>query len=73
MNVFESSGIEVIGDALPDLSPIKGPEETSIGRVQKMDIDNGKFCNLKKIFGPNASMNASLGPSGASREQKASW
>ena len=43
MNVLESSGIEVIGNALPDLSPIKGPEETGIGRVQKMDIDNGKF------------------------------
>lgn len=50
MNVLESSGIEVIGDALPDLSPIKGPEETSIGRVQKMDIDNGKFRNLKKFW-----------------------
>lgn len=46
MNILESSGIEVIGDALPDLSPIKGPEETSIGRVQKMDIDNGKFRNF---------------------------
>ena len=61
MNVLESSGIEVIGDALPDLSPIKGPEETSIGRVQKMDIDNGKFRNLKKILGPNVSMHASFG------------
>ena len=61
VNVLESSGIEVIGDALPDLSPIKGPEETSIGRVQKMDIDNGKFRNLKKILGPNVSMHASFG------------
>ena len=61
MNVLESSGIEVIGNALPDLSPIKGPEETSIGRVQKMDIDNGKFRNLKKILGPNGSMHASFG------------
>ena len=67
MNVLESSGIEVIGNALPDLSPIKGPEETSIGRVQKMDIDDGKFCNLKKILGPNVSMHASFGARGASR------
>ena len=64
MNILESSGIEVIGDALPDLSPIKGPEETNIGRVQKMDIDNGKFCNLKKILGPNARMHAWLGARG---------
>ena len=62
MNVLESSGIEVIGDALPDLSPIKGPEETNIGRVQKMDIDNGQFCNLKN----NASMHALLRARGAS-------
>ena len=61
MNILESSGIEVIGDALPDLSPIKGPEETSIGRVQKMDIDNGKFRNLKKILGANVSMHGSFG------------
>ena len=67
MNVLESSGIEVIGDALPDLSPIKGPEETSIGRFQKMDIDNGKFCNLKNVLRPNASMHASLRVRGASR------
>ena len=61
VNVLESSGIEVIGDALPDLSPIKGPEETSIGRVQKMDIDDGKFRNLKKILDPNVSIHASFG------------
>lgn len=67
MNILESSGIEVIGDALPDLSPIKGPEETSIGRVQKMDIDNGKFRNLKKILGANVSMHGRLGARGASR------
>lgn len=70
MNVLESSGIEVIGDALPDLSPIKGPEETSIGRVQKMDIDNGKFRNLKKILGANVSMHDRLGARGASRARE---
>ena len=70
MNILESSGIEVIGDALPDLSPIKGPEETSIGRVQKMDIDNGKFRNLKKIWGANVNMHASFGARGASRARE---
>lgn len=71
MNLLESSGIEVIGDALPDLSPIKGPEETSIGRVQKMDIDNGKFRNLKKILGPNVGMHASFGSTWSSGESRA--
>lgn len=71
MNVLESSGIEVIGDALPDLSPIKGPEETSFGRVQKMDIDNGKFRNLKKILGPNVGVHASFGSTWSSGESRA--
>ena len=69
VNVLESSGIEVIGDALPDLSPIKGPEETSIGRVQKMDIDNGKFRNLKKFWVQMLAC-MHLGARGASRARE---
>jgi len=37
-NALNTSGIEVIGDALPDISPIKGDTETRGQSFQKMDI-----------------------------------
>lgn len=48
-NVFESSGIEIIGDALPDLSPIKANSRTDSHHVQEMDLETGMSCNVHEV------------------------
>ena len=45
-DVFETSGIEIIGDALPDLSPIKANSRKGSNHVQEMDLETGTLCNV---------------------------
>ena len=49
-NVFDTSGIQVIGDALPGLSPIKADPEKSKHCFQNMDVDNGMLCVSETAF-----------------------
>ena len=42
-NVFESSGIEIIGDALPDLSPIKANSRTTDS------LKTGTLCSVHEV------------------------
>ena len=48
-DVFESSGIDIIGDALPDLSPIKANSRTGSHHVQEMDLETGTLCNVHEV------------------------
>ena len=43
-NVFESSGIEIIGDALPDLSPIKANSRTT-----DSNLKTGTLCSVLEV------------------------
>ena len=43
-NVFESSGIEIIGDALPDLSPIKANSRTT-----HSNLETGTLCSVREV------------------------
>lgn len=50
-DVLESSGIEIIGDALPDLSPIKATPRilNSNNHIQEMDLENGMLCSMHEV------------------------
>lgn len=46
-NVLESSGIEIIGGAFPDLSPIKANSRTDSNHVQEMET--GRLCSMHEV------------------------
>ena len=45
-NVLESSGIEIIGDAFPDLSPIKANSRTDSNHVH---LETGRLCSMHEV------------------------
>ena len=47
-DVFESSGIEIIGDALPDLSPIKARTDSKIDLGMLCSVHEVSICLLKE-------------------------
>ena len=48
-SVLDSSGIEIIGDALPDLSPIKANTGTGANHIQEVDLPNGMSCGVHEV------------------------